>query len=117
MISQENLIEALEKFDEALRLFRQILRSDKHILIADTFDKKAIVFTQQGEFILALKHHFRSLQILRYLKEASSIAQTKGNIGIIFANLEQYDLALINFNEALRIDSSIIVSDKHSSKA
>jgi tetratricopeptide (TPR) repeat protein/DNA-binding CsgD family transcriptional regulator len=94
----------LEDFDSARSLLEEVM------LIADIDrDKKGkalaygllgICAEKKGDYLLALDYQMQSLQLYQAMQDSLGEAMTEENIGSIYEDLEQYDLAFEHFKKS-----------------
>ena len=65
------------------------------------YNSLGIGFGELQRFDESIKYHKKSLQLRRKLKNKNSIDNSLNNIGLLYKNFEQFDLALNYFNQIL----------------
>ena len=80
---------------DSLLLYKHTLSVTAHNFLI--YNQRAIIFTDKGEYGLALDDYARAIEALPNYAEAYS------NRGIVHAKMDNYDLSLADFDEAIRI--------------
>ncbi len=99
--------------DEAERLYINAQecagRGGDQLLIAMVAQNRGIIATVRGEFSIALDHYRSSLNAYRALGKVSQLCGVLNNIGMVHADLAQWDEAERAYSEA--IDISVAADD------
>ncbi len=75
--------------------------------IASVLNMQGFTHFMQGEYIKALSHHQRSLDIRREIGDKRGIASSLNNIGLIYVERNNYTKALDNYMQSLKIKEEI----------
>ncbi len=96
--------EAIQHFEEALKIFEQL---DNFKGLGLSLSNLGTVHQQMGHIEKAAQYLTHSLRYLELLPDLSFFyAQTLGNLGSLFAELEQFDLAFEYHQKALSIHTA-----------
>ena len=75
--------------------------------LARSYASSGVVYSEQSNYVLALKNYEKALQLYQKIKEQQSISKVLNNIGIVYKAQLNYPKALCYLKEAYKIQVSL----------
>lgn len=75
--------------------------------LARSYASSGVVYSEQSNYVLALKNYEEALQLYQKIKEQQSISKVLNNIGIVYKAQLNYPKALYYLKEAYKIQVSL----------
>ncbi len=106
---QDNASKAEEILKEAIKI--QTTLSDS-IALARLYTNLASIYSAQSKFVETIKYYNYSLKIFEDTKQEKLEAAVLGNIGLVYYNIKNNEIALDYFEKSLNIYTRLNLQDK-----
>ncbi|HET6245944.1 MAG: tetratricopeptide repeat protein [Bacteroidetes bacterium] len=93
-------LQSLKYAKQALAVGEKI---NNKVAIAASLSKLGAIYYLQGEYSVALTHHFKSMKILEEINDLNGMASSFNNIGIIYEAQKNYSEAMAYHSKSLTI--------------
>jgi len=94
-------------FEKAMELNKENIFFNQEIKdtlrLAMSYETESSIFTEKGQYLLALKSVMKSLDVYENLKDSIRIADIFNKIAIIENSLENFEASILNSKKALKI--------------
>ncbi|MDX1907901.1 MAG: tetratricopeptide repeat protein [Bacteroidia bacterium] len=107
--TKDNIQKAEENLEDAIQI--QITLDDK-VSLARLYANLASVYREQGKFIETIRQYNYSLKIFEEAKEEKSEAAVLGNLGLVFFDIKNNEIALDYFERAREKYKKLNLHDK-----
>lgn len=106
---KDNIKKSEQSIREAIKI--QITLNDK-VALARLFTNLASICRAQSKFVETIRYYNYALQIFESFKEEKLEATVLGNIGLVYFDLKNHQIALNYFEKSLKIYTKLKLQDK-----